>query len=64
MWKNDRFFEERKVNFSSKIATELLKNGKVKVKKIYSPKTGKIYEGFILLADTGDKYVNYRISIE
>ena len=64
MWKNDRFFEERKVAFSPKIAAALLKDGKSKVKKLYSPKTGKTYDGTILLADTGGKYVNYRITIQ
>ncbi len=63
MWKNDRFFEERKTAFSPKIAAELLKSGKAKVQKLYSPKTGKTYDGTILLADTGGKYVNYRITI-
>ena len=64
MWKNDRFFEERKVTFSQKIAAALLKDGEAKVKKLYSPKTGKTYDGTILLADTGGKYVNYRIAIQ
>ena len=64
MWKNDRFFEERKVTFSPKIAAALLKDGKAKVKKLYSPKMGKTYDGTILLADTGGKYVNYRIAIQ
>ncbi|RAW59233.1 DNA topoisomerase 3 [Faecalibacterium hattorii] len=64
MWKNDRFFEERKVAFSPKIAAALLKDGKTKVKKLYSPKTGKTYDGTILLVDTGGKYVNYRIAIQ
>ena len=64
MWKNGRFFEERKVTFSPKIAAALLKDGKAKVKKLYSPKTGKTYDGTILLADTGGKYVNYRIAIQ
>ena len=63
MWKNDRFFEERKVAFSPKIAAVLLKSGKVNVKKLYSPKTGKIYDGTIVLADTGGKYVNYRVEL-
>ena len=63
MWKNDRFFEERKVNFSPKIAAALLKDGKATVKKLYSPKTGKTYEGTVLLADTGGKYVNYRVEL-
>ena len=61
MWKNDRFFEERKKAFTPKIAAALLKNGKVKVKGLYSAKTGKTYDGTVLLADTGGKYVNYRI---
>ena len=61
MWKNDRFFEERKKVFTPKIAAALLKNGKVKVKGLYSVKTGKTYDGTVLLADTGGKYVNYRI---
>ena len=63
MWKNDRFFEERKVTFTPKIAAALLKSGKVNVKKLYSPKTGKTYNGTIVLADTGGKYVNYRIEL-
>ena len=63
MWKNDRFFEERKTAFSPKIAAALLKSGKANVKKLYSPKTGKTYDGTVVLADTGGKYVNYRIEV-
>ena len=63
MWKNDRFFEERKVTFTPKIAAALLKSGKVNVKKLYSQKTGKTYDGTIVLADTGGKYVNYRVEL-
>lgn len=61
MWKNDRFFEQRKKAFSPKIAAALLKNGKAKVKGLYSEKTGKTYDATVLLADTGGKYVNYRV---
>ena len=64
MWKNDRFFEERKTAFSPKIAAALLKSGKANVKKLYSPKTGKTYDGTVVLADTGGKYVNYRIEVQ
>jgi len=63
MWKNDRFFEERKTVFTPKIAAALLKSGKATVKKLYSPKTGKTYDGTVLLADTGGKYVNYKVTI-
>ena len=61
MWKNDRFFDQRKKAFTPKIAAALLKNGKAKVKGLYSEKTGKIYDATVLLADTGGKYVNYRV---
>ena len=63
MCKNDRFFEERKVTFSPKIAAALLTDGKASVKKLYSPKTGKTYAGSVVLADTGGKYVNYRVEL-
>ena len=61
MWKNDRFFEQRKKAFTPKIAAALLKNGKAKVKGLYSEKTGKTYDATVLLADTGGKYINYRV---
>ena len=61
MWKNDRFFEQRGKVFTSKIAAALLKDGKAKVKGLRSLRTGKPYDGTIVLADTGGKYVNYRI---
>ena len=64
MWKNDRFFEDRKIVFTPKIASTLLKDKKVKVKNIYSHKTDKTYDGNVVLCDTKDKYVNYRIEIE
>ena len=61
MWKNDRFFEQRGKVFTSKIAAALLKDGKTNVKGLRSLRTEKTYDGTIVLADTGGKYVNYRI---
>ena len=61
MWKNDHFFEQRKKAFTPKIAAALLKDGKAKVKGLYSEKTGKTYDATVLLADMGGKYVNYRV---
>ena len=48
MWKNDRFFEQKKKAFTKQIAAALLKDGKVKIKGMRSTKTG-------------GKYVNYRV---
>ena len=61
MWKNDLFFQQRKKTFTKAIAAALLKDGKVKIKGMYSTKTGKTFDGVVLLADTGGKYVNFRV---
>ena len=61
MWKNDRFFEQRKKAFTKASAAAVLKDGKVKIKGMYSTKTGKTFDGVVLLADTGGKYVNFRV---
>ncbi len=61
MWKNDKFFEQKKKTFTKQIAAALLKDGRAKVKGMYSTKTGKTFDGVVLLADTGGKYVNYRV---
>lgn len=60
MWKNDRFFENRKKALTKPIAAALLKDGRAKVKGLHSAKTGKTFDATVLLADTGGKYVNYR----
>lgn len=60
MWKNDRFFENRKKALTKPVAAALLVDGRAKVKGLYSAKTGKTFDATVLLADTGGKYVNYR----
>jgi DNA topoisomerase-3 len=62
MWKNDRFFESRKKELTKTIAAALLADGKATVGGLYSEKSGKTESAVILLADTGDKYVNYRFA--
>ena len=64
MWKNDRFFESKKKELTAAIAAALLSKGRVSIKGLYSEKTGKTYDADVLLADTGDKYVNYKIELK
>jgi DNA topoisomerase-3 len=63
MWKNDRFFASRRKELTKTIAAALLKDGRASVKGMYSEKKAKTFDAFILLADTGGKYVNYRFDI-
>lgn len=64
MWKNDRFFESRKKELTAAVAAALLNKGRVSMKGLYSEKTGKTYDADVLLADTGGKYVNYKIELK
>lgn len=61
MWKDDRFFTSKKKTLSKSMAADLLKEGKTLVKGLYSEKSGKTYDAVVTLADTGEKYVNYRL---
>jgi DNA topoisomerase-3 len=61
MWKNDRFFTDKKKELTATIAAALLSDGKANVTGLYSERMDKTYGAVVLLADTGEKYVNYRL---
>jgi len=61
MWKNDRFFTDKKKTLTPELAARLLKDGKIPVKGLHSAKTGNKYDAVVVLADTGDKYVNFKL---
>lgn len=62
MWKNDRFFTDKKKELTAKTAAALLEKGKVKITGLYSAKKDKQYDAMILLEDTG-KFVNYKLEL-
>ncbi len=55
LWKDNRFLTSKRVRLSSKMAEKLLKDGKAYVSGIYSEKTGKKYDAFIVMTDDGTK---------
>ena len=61
LWKENKFFTVKKKTLTKAVATELLKNGKVKLTGCFSEKTGKTYDAIVLLDDTGGKYVNFKM---
>lgn len=63
MWKDDRFFTSKRKELTKPMAAALLKNGRIKVKGLFSEKKGVLYDAFVALSDTGGKYVNYRIEL-
>jgi DNA topoisomerase-3 len=58
MWKESKFWTAKKQPLTAAIVTELLKDGRVALKNLYSEKTGKKYDAIIVLDDTGE-HVNY-----
>jgi DNA topoisomerase-3 len=63
MWKEDKFFINKKKKISKVVAKALLTSGKTKVKNLYSEKKEKYYDATVILNDTGT-WVNYRLEFD
>ena len=61
LWKDNRFFSAKKKTITKTIAAALLKEGRIFMPRLYSSKTGKTYDATIVMEDTGDKYVNFKL---
>lgn len=60
LFKEDRFFVNKKKKLTKEMVESLLSEGIVIVKRFYSQKTGKYYDAFLYFEDTG-KYINYKL---
>ena len=63
MWRDNKFFKMKHMTLTKSQAAELLKSGRVFVKGLYSEKTGKLYDAWIVLDDNGE-FVRYRLEFE
>ena len=61
LWRDNRFFAAKKKELTASVATALLKDGRVSMKGLFSPKTGKTYDAIGVMDDTGGQYVNFRL---
>lgn len=64
LWKEDRFWTSRKKVLTAKMAADLLKKGRILVKGMWSEKKGVTYDAAVLLDDTGEKYVHYKLEFQ
>lgn len=55
LWKDNRFLTSKCVGLTKKMAQAILKDGRAYVSGIYSEKTGKKYDAFIVMTDDGAK---------
>ena len=63
LWRDNRFLTSKRINLSQKVVQDLLKNKKAYVSGIYSERTGKRYNAFILMNDDGVK-TNFSLEFE
>ena len=61
LWKDDRFWTSRKKELTKKMAGDLLKKGRTSVKGMWSEKKGASYDAVVVLDDTGEKYVRFKL---
>ena len=61
LWKNDRFWTNRRKELTKKMAADLLKKGRTSAKGMWSEKTGSTYDAVVILDDTGGKYINFKM---
>lgn len=64
LWRQNPFFAAKKKELTAATASTLLKEGRVFVKGLYSPKTGKTYDATIVLDDSGGQYVNFKLEFQ
>ncbi len=53
LWRDNRFLAAKKISLTKKMASSLLAQGRTYASGIYSEKTGKTYDAFIVLEDDG-----------
>ena len=53
LWRDNRFLAAKRISLTKKMAASLLTQGRAYASGIYSEKTGKTYDAFIVLEDDG-----------
>ena len=61
LWKDDRFWTSRRKELTKKMAADLMKKGRTSVKGMWSEKKGATYDAVVVLDDTGEKYVRFKL---
>ena len=64
IWKDNKFFSSKGKVVTKQNVSALLKDGRVRVTGLRSPKTGFNYDATVVLEDSGDKYVNFRLEFD
>lgn len=61
LWKENPYFKSKRKELTKQVAAALLKDGRVKMTGLYSENKGGTYDATIIMEDTGDRYVNFKL---
>lgn len=61
LWKENLFFTSKRKMFTKQLAVEFLSKGRVKMTELYSEKKEKYYDATVVMQDTGEKYVAFKL---
>ena len=64
LWKNDRYFLNKRKELTKSVAAALLKNGRVHMTGLYSEKKDVTYDATIIMEDDGSKFVRFRMEFD
>lgn len=64
MWKEDRFFVDKKIRLTKKLTQTLLEKGNVLIKGFHSKKTGKKYDATVIIDTTNSQYTKYILKLK
>ena len=61
LYKENPYFKSKRKELTRAVAAALLKDGRVKMSGLYSEKKGILYDATIVMEDTGEKFVNFKL---
>ena len=64
LWKNDRFFTNKRKELTKTVAASLLKNGRVRMTGLFSEKKGVLYDATVVMDDDGGKFVRFKLEFD
>ena len=61
LYKENPYFKSKRKELTRAVAAALLKDGRVKMSGLYSEKKGILYDATIVMEDTGERFVNFKL---
>lgn len=61
LYKENPYFRGKRKELTRTVAAALLKDGRVEMSGLYSEKKGILYDATIVMEDTGEKFVNFKL---